>query len=248
MYNEKLNSLFEKWKKTYSEEEQKKFCEDGLLLKEDTSINVDELWEKSKRRILFLVKDCPDGWGYDLRTLLRVSDDARNLKGQFMQRIAKAFYGLLENQADKRVNDKYVNERMENGEVQKTWNTVPFAMIETKKMAGGKDVSSAELQEALERDKKFLIEEIDILSPNVIVCFDGGKNIFNFVTKEYCAGEEPLKIEDKEYAGGFCLYYYKSKNLAVIQSNHPSYAEEDWAFQERIYSPFNNLLRRTDTL
>ena len=46
-YNEQLNTLFEQWKKNYSEG----FCEDGLMLipdnpNPDNLSYVDELWEK----------------------------------------------------------------------------------------------------------------------------------------------------------------------------------------------------------
>ena len=102
-YNALLNTLFEQWKNSYDEDDKKRFCEDGLMLKPDESLNVDTLWEKAPRRVMFLLKDCPDGWGWDTRELLSKYDKEgkiANLTEPFYQKIAKLFFGLLENKFD----------------------------------------------------------------------------------------------------------------------------------------------------
>ena len=69
-YNELLDTLFKQWKNSYNEDVRDKFCQDGIVYKNDSSIDVDLLWGQSSRRVAFLLKDCPDGYGYDTRELL----------------------------------------------------------------------------------------------------------------------------------------------------------------------------------
>ena len=69
-YNELLDTLFKQWKNSYNKDVRDKFCLDGLVYKNDSSIDVDSLWGQSSRRVAFLLKDCPDGYGYDTRELL----------------------------------------------------------------------------------------------------------------------------------------------------------------------------------
>lgn len=244
-YNDLLDTLFKEWENSYSEEDRKKFCKDGIMLKADRSIDVDEQWEKSTRRIMFLLKDCPDGWGYDTREMLRDEkngEENRTLKNKFTRNLAKILYGL-QNKERNEIHDKYVNEHMSDAE--STWNTMPFAFIETKKLAGGKDVSSETMMKALTRDKLFLAKEIDILRPNIIVCFDGDNNIFKYVTEEYFMGVKPSiekrYIYDNEKFN-CCLNYYEQNNTVVINSYHPSAVVADWIFLERVFSPFRSLL------
>ena len=244
-YNDLLDTLFKEWKNSYSEEDRKKFCEDGIMLKYDKSIDVDEQWEKSTRRIMFLLKDCPDGWGYDTRGMLideKKGEENRTLKNKFTRNLAKILYGL-QNKERNEVHDKYVNEHMSDAE--RIWNTVPFAFIETKKLAGGKDVSSETIMKALTRDKLFLAKEIDILRPNIIVCFDGDNNIFKYITDEYFMGVKPSIEKRYIYDNAkfnCCLNYYEQNNTVVVNSYHPSAVVDDWIFLEKVFSPFRSLL------
>jgi hypothetical protein len=74
-YNALLDTLFKQWEKNYSEG----FCKDGLMLIPDnpnpnSTSYVDELWEKSERRVMFLLKDNPDD-GHDIRRWLVDHED-----------------------------------------------------------------------------------------------------------------------------------------------------------------------------
>jgi hypothetical protein len=259
-YNALLDTLFEQWKESYDETEKVKFCEDGLMLKADKSVNVDKNWEDSQRRIMFLLKDNPHG-GNDTRLWLIDKENGeknRNLKKQFIRRIAKLFYGLRENKSDVRINAEKVNSNIKY--VKEAWNTIPFAFIETKKIAGKKDCDSAVLKNYLERDKMFLEKEIDILKPNIIVCCDGENTLFDFITREYFGQPDwpydskyPFWDDQKqeeyfkpEVTMRCRLNYYKQKNVVVIDSYHPSARVQDWAFQERVYCPFSAFLKQCD--
>lgn len=93
-YNEKLNVLFEKWKaKSIENGEEKAFCEDGLMYKYGHDKNyVDELWDKSKKRILFLLKDPIENSG-DSRLWLNEPEN-QQLRPIIMKKLAYILYGL----------------------------------------------------------------------------------------------------------------------------------------------------------
>ena len=100
-YNELLDTLFKRWKNSYNEDDRDKFCQDGIVYKNDSSIDVDLLWGQSSRRVAFLLKDCPDGYGYDTRELLldkigiEKAYKNRELKVKFLKNLAKLLFGLL---------------------------------------------------------------------------------------------------------------------------------------------------------
>lgn len=258
-YNNLLDDLFSEWEKTYSKEDQEKFCRDGLMLKEDNSIDVDKEWEKSTRKIMFLLKDCPDGWGYDTRDSMQKMIGEKcnqqnanaiiNLKINFYRNLAKIFYGLMECGPTNLINDRYVESKLDS--VKKMWNEIPFAFVESKKIAGGKSVSEKSLRNALYRDEKLFKEEFDILSPNIIVCCDGsGTNaIFEFVTNSYFKSK-PEKfggqyiLEDGSIVPNFKtrLWYYSENNVIVIDSYHPS-ARKGWKMLEKVLCPYRAFMQ-----
>ena len=254
-YNAMLDKLFVQWKNSYDETDWKRFCEDGIMLKADDSINVDREWESASRRILFLLKDNPDG-GHDTRLWLRDKnngDNNRNLRTIFIKRIAQAYYGLLycnHGNIDE-INHSVINSRKKTGLVKRTWNERPFAFVEAKKLSGGKTVSENQLNRALQRDAKFLKEEFDILSPNVIVCCDNtGDSLFDFVTTCYLnnkcfqpyGGEYILENDWVVPNLTTCLRYYPDDRIVVIKSYHPS-ARVGWKFLEKIFSPYRAFIR-----
>ena len=108
----------------------------------------------------------------------------RELKVKFLKNLAKLLYGLLEMKSDYVLNDKDVDNRMP--KVIDCWNSKPFVFIESKKLAGGKTVNERAIEDALLLDEVFLKKELDILSPNIIVCCNAtGDSIFNFITQKY---------------------------------------------------------------
>ena len=96
-----------------SEEQQSLFCKDGLMVKADQpSEFVDEKWETSQRRVMFLLKDKNTPDGDDTRLWLidqKNGEHNRRLSGGnvgktgFLPNIARLFYGLLNTNASHRV-------------------------------------------------------------------------------------------------------------------------------------------------
>ena len=75
--NQQLNALFEKWKEASLNNGEKNnefgviFTTDGLVYKNDRSIDVEEQWNSSKRKVLFILKDQPTQYADDVRFWLR---------------------------------------------------------------------------------------------------------------------------------------------------------------------------------
>ena len=138
------------------------------------------------------------------------------------------------------------------GRLKTLFNEVPFAYVEAKKLAGGKTCSDAVLVRTLERDGKFLAEEIRMLEPNIIVCCDTHGIIFDSVVRNYFNGAVPYDEDKWEYVfpeSDFnCrLYYYKEKGALLFNSFHPSSRVQKWKISEAVYSPFRQFFDRYKT-
>ena len=208
-YNEKLDGLFKEWEAKSMANGDGVISKDGLMLKQHTDVN--ELWEQSPKRVMFLMKDQPNGWGDDTRKWLVLSDEDHKAKRNraaspmFLKRLALLLYGFTHNMTDYWAVDE--------NEAVKCFNEVPFAFVEAKKQSGDTSVSDDEMDAYIERYKDFLIEEIAILEPNIIVCCGGPQ--YHFALNTFYK-KENLECIDQN------AYYDKDKNVLVIYSPHPS--------------------------
>ena len=270
-YNGELNKLFEEWKASYPAEADPDsyFCEDGLVVKykdADSGYDINEQWEKSQRKIMFIVKDCPDGWGYDARRLLIGYEgheqtqinaaDVREVKGGFFKNIAHILYGLYymtEENKGKELTDAALDKE----KYTEALNEIPFAYVESKKIAGTASCSSGVLAKTLEKDGQFLEKEISILKPNIIVCCDNEGVIFDNVVKNFFKGLVPDDDSKWEYeyeldgkgCGFNCkLYYYEDQGVLLFNSYHPTPLVKDgWKIYEKVFSPFRQFFAKYKT-
>lgn len=271
-YNENLNKLFDEWVLSYDSEERDLFCRDGLIVKykdESSRYDINRKWHDAERKIMFIVKDCPDGWGWDTRRLLvgyendaksqQNALNARTLKDStgFFPNIAGLLYGLwymTEDNKGKELNSKITNKKS----IIQAFNDIPFAYVEVKKLAGGSECPTALLNKFLNRDGAFLAREIEILHPNIIVCCDQNGDIFNNVVKNYFKGQIPCEDDIWDYKFTFddgsvsdfsCkLYYYKKEGVLLFQSYHPSnLGKEKWKIFEKVLSPFRQFFAKYKT-
>lgn len=272
-YNGRLNVLLNRWNDSYSEEGlYDKFCYDGLVVKnkdEKSGYDINRKWGESKRKIMFILKDCPNGWKYDTRRLLVGYEDkedslknafnTRNLKGRtgFFKNIALILYGLYnmteENKGKEEIKD--IKSSANRNRIVEAFNEIPFAYIESKKIAGTSYCTKNELNKALARDGKFLAEEIKILKPNIIVCCDSSGEIFNCVVNNYFEGVIPdedyrwnyrFRDDDGHDLGFDCkLYYYPEKHVLLFDSFHPTNrGKASWKIYEKVLSPFRQFFHR----
>ncbi len=263
--NQQLDELFnEKWITRYSCEDKKKFVYDGLVYQlnkehkddwlipngspsqagKEADLFINQLWLKSPIRVAFVLKDKNTPDGDDTRKWLILNNEDgkknRNLRTKIMRRLARLLYGLTVEQIG--------FNQLDNHKIKHTWWTTPFAFIEAKKIAGGSSVTKEEMEEALSRDIDLLMEEIKILNPNVLVCFDGEDTQFNYITTEFnkLAGKPEIIIErryDQDNDFKCCLFYYSTLNKVVIKSYHPCDRGANWIHFEKVISPFRELMK-----
>lgn len=259
--NQQLDELFnKKWITRYSCEDQKKFVYDGLVYQinkehkddwlipngspsqagKEADIFINELWLSSPIRVAFVLKDKNTPDGDDTRKWLILNNEDgeknRNLRTKIMRRLARLLYGLA-------VENVGFN-LLDNHKVKHTWETTPFAYIEAKKIAGGTNVTKEEMEDALTRDIDLLMEEIRILDPNIIVCFDGEDTQFDYITTEFEKKEKGYLLEYKypKKPHFICgLRYYPTLNKVVIKSNHPCDRGANWIHYEKVISPFRQI-------
>ena len=274
--NQQLNALFEKWKEErhYSGNV---FVSDGLVyknapwkMKEEEEISgskadleVDKLWKESPLRVAFLLKDTNDSGKDDVRQWMILdtpeSEQTRNLAGGrvgrtgFLPNIARILYGLRYIKQLKYADFEDFKSRYKN-QIVDAWNELPFAFVETKKVAGNKSVKVKEIEAFLSTDGYLLKEELDILQPSIIICTCAEPQ-FKFVTEEYLGNEE-VNEDDKilyRYPDAesveCCLWYYRKKGVIVIKSYHPTYRGKiPWTIFERVISPMRALLKKYPNL
>lgn len=277
-YNGELNKLFEEWKKSYpaDADAENRFCQDGLVVKYKEGYDVNMKWKESQRKIMFLLKDCPDKWGYDTRRLLTGYEDkedsliyaqnTRNLKSLrkggkgdtgFFRNIATILHGLY-NMTEENKGKELTDEALDHDKSCSTFNEVPFAYIECKKLAGKTYCGAASLNAAMRKDKEFIAKEINILKPNMIVCCDNNGNIFDNIVNYYFQGTIPgedsrwdyeYELEDGTKCGFRCkLYYYKEKGMLLFNSYHPtSLGKAKWKIYEKVFSPLRQFFSRYGT-
>ena len=210
--NVALDKLFDEWKSTYDSS----FVADGLMLKCDDTIDVENLWLQSNRRIAFLLKDQNQGtgthWDDDARLWLRIDSRTQQLERRIFHNIANLFYGLSNASAEDYAQFWYGE--LDFDKVRSHFDHYPFAYIECKKTPGGPNLKDSELQTYLQRDRRFLIRELEILNPNIIVCCSG--KIFGFIIDIF--GESNLR----EYGINGNLRYSAERHTVIMYCEHPA--------------------------
>ncbi len=228
-YNEKLNVLFEKWKaKSIENGEEKAFCEDGLMYKYGHDKNyVDELWDKSKKRILFLLKDPIEDSG-DSRLWLNEPEN-QQLRPIIMKKLAYILYGLS-TVKDGKVTDFW---DITHEQLVKCFNEIPFAYVESKKQEGTTVIKDKELDKYINRYKEYLTEEINILNPDIVICFGGPQHHFavNDLYKD-------AEVIDKH------IRLHKQTNTLIIYSYHPRARKSYESFYSEIMHEYGKFLNK----
>jgi len=227
-YNEKLNVLFEKWEaKSIENMEEYQFCQDGLMYKYGHYKNyVDELWDKSPKRILFLLKD-PKEYSGDSREWLQEKEENRQLQPSFIKKLAYVLYGLS-TVKDRKIVDFW---DITHEQLVECFNEIPFAFVESKKQAGTIQIRDKVLKRYINDYKEFLSEEIRILKPNVVICFGGEQ--YHFAVNDLFKDAEVI---DKH------IRLHKQTNTLIIYSYHPSARKSYESFYSEIMHEYGKFL------
>lgn len=185
---------------------------------------------------------------------LKNAENARSVKSKFFKNIANILHGLsILTQENKGISDKFYAIDRNKAEQIKAFDEIPFAFVEAKKLAGKSTCPPNKLQEALNRDGKYLASEINILKPNIIVCCDNDEIIFNSVVQNCFNGKIPDEEHkwkykftiNGEYKGFDCkLYYYEAEGVLLFNSFHPSSRDAKWKVYEKVLSPFRQFFEK----
>lgn len=208
----KKSGLFSRWydhimeKKAYSCGYVNFVC-DGIF---NNTPDACEKWEQAPRKIVFLLKDNPDSMG-DTRGWIeqdRVADDIVE-KNLFIKNLAHAFYALSF--------DVFDFDSIQIEDVKTHAMRSPWALIECKKESGNKSISQKVLREHINRDKEFLLEEFEILHPNIYVCCTGTMDI---VRQKYADG---LVTNIEGIDSKYNVAYHPETNTLILMCYHPSH-------------------------
>jgi len=206
MINSKLNKLFQSWKKEMEENSDIGFCEDGLIYRDGQE---SALWQNSKRRILFLLKENNDNDGQDVREWTG-SINGHSPNGLFYNRLSAWLYGLM-NYTD--TSYPPIEEAFHLTNQMKALSEYPYAYVNVKKKSGGAFADDRTVYDFAKRYAGYLRKELDILSPNIIVC--GGQVVFNIAT-------DIIYPELTFTPSNSWVYQNKENNILLINSFHPT--------------------------
>ena len=251
-YNSQLDNLFSRWIERSEQNSEPReegygriiFTKDGLMEKNDASINISDAWQNAQRRIMFLVKDQPSEWCDDSRLWLRDIDgekpqsrknkeNCRALKSRFIHNIANLFWGLWNATPANLCTSEQLCRSFE--QVKDCFNTHPFAYIECKKQGGGTSISDQTLIQYLNKYGDLLREEIELLDPNIIVCTN--PHIYNFVQNMYgneferIEGHNSIRVDLKHKKVILCSYHPSAWNVNVyegVMDHFRAYLQSDY--------------------
>lgn len=233
-YNYELEHLFDEWieeslkNNEWQSTGQIAFTKDGLLEKNEP-IDIEVLWHSSRKRILFVLKDQPSEWSDDVRLWLKDEswDDKesltrkrnnRELKPRFLRNIANVLWGLYTIDTPKDCDYSKAHESFD--DVKQCFNTIPFALMESKKQGGKTSISNTKLKNYLDRYKDFLQKELDILSPNIIVCTNN--LIYDFVINYYKEKYPDSPLHTLTEEGHNSIRIHPESHTLIFCSFHPS--------------------------
>ena len=256
-FNEELDKLFDQWineiEKNIANSDKEDqyreggtgkviFTRDGLLEKNDPSIDVYQDWVNASRRILFLLKDQPTEWCDDVRLWLKDLGEAeqhaeikkrnRELGKKFIRNIANIFYGLANATAE----DDCAFEQLTYDDVAHCFNTRPFGILETKKQGGGTTLGNTDLNRCLHTYESFIIRQLEIMQPNI--CVSTSWIITSFLKKR--AGSVV------PFPGHKGMFYVRASKTLYLTSYHPSARNAYADFYERVMNDFRFFLRSND--
>lgn len=190
-----INGLFEDWLEFYGSKgiDTKGFSRDGIV--------DEDAFEKATRRVLFILRETNDFWTSnefrgDLRKFLRGT-----LRWQLWHTLGRWAYGILNDFPDYRECDNHRSIRRALGSI---------AVINLKKITGGSWSDLEEINETALRDKTFILQEVDIIDPHVVVaCGTRGHVVWLF------------ELEDVPRPDGLSLSYDEGKERLFLFTRHP---------------------------
>ncbi len=187
---EKLNQLFIEWKSTHSDLNNA-FSHDGII---DES-----KYERAQKKILVITKESnnPEQSEEDYRFWWK-----DGLKYNFSHRIAEWSFGILKSFP--------TLESMTEADCLESIQQIAFMNL--KKLAGGSSVNEEEFKQYIKRDRDFIVRQIAIIEPEIIVSGIGYDDYWKIIYPD---------IELKP--SGYDITIAKYDNMKIVSYYHPSY-------------------------
>lgn len=187
-----MNNIFSEWRLREPHLEQR-FIEDGII---DF-----KKWEKSPRKVLFLLKEAydtnQDSSGFSLTTLVR--EKWKGPKGTTWWRMGYWAY-LLQNISISNLPDYPANKREAKEAL------LSSAVVNIRKSGGKKKSDPKVIAEYATRDRDLLRRQIDDISPNFVVC----------------GGTWPQTKHIWPYASGVSSRFLRNDEINIINFWHPA--------------------------
>lgn len=240
--------ILDKWRKNNEKFGETNFADDGIMYRgkiepiengterfPDEKQQENKMWNEAPLRILFLTKDQNAG-GYDAWD---VRGETGKLSYAFFRNLMYQLYGLVNTKPEYKADYIFTNEQ-----AIELYNTFPIARINAKKEAGANSISNNTLRYYIERDNKFLKEQILSLDADIIVCCgysekieDSGNLLLNFLRNE-C--DYNLIEQDNE---GW-IYFDEKNNKIAINNWHFSARMNSEEWYEQITDAYHRFLEK----
>ena len=187
------------------------------------------LWTNAPLRVLFLTKDqnTSGDTAWDVRSETYwaadeyVTPEERGIdKSFFNSNLVYILYGILNTTADKQLgyNDFTDNEALSFADEQ------IFARINCKKEVGGGKCENYDLQKAIDRDFKWLKEQILNIDADILVCC-GSQNDNNIILNTvYDIYKDEFEYVNCVEGKGTGMHYNKKRNKLAIDAYHLAYS------------------------
>lgn len=238
--------ILNEWRKYNEKNGETNFADDGIMYRgiiEEFDYGTErfsdedqenKMWNEAPLRILFLTKDQNAG-GYDAWD---VRGETGNLSYAFFRNLMYQLYGLVNTRPGYKADYKFTNEQ-----AIELYNSFPIARINAKKEAGVSSVSNHTLKYYIERDSRYLKEQILNLDADIFVCCgysenveESGNLLLNFLKKE-CYHN--LNKQDDNW-----IYFDEENNKIAINNWHLSarLGAEEWYNQ--IINAYHHFLEK----
>lgn len=228
---EQENELFTLWESAFKKNGDTGFCRDGLIFngalynndKNRKSGNQEEVWFNAKRKVVFLMKEANDNKGEDYREW--------GLYGETKAAFFRFIYAWLNGLST--VGSEGIIPPM----VTRLDTSMPLCIVNVKKKSGGSSANYNEIYDHVSKYKDFLRQQLDIYSPNIVVC--GGSWKMATIAKELYNGvTDFVKMKDSNW-----IWYSVEKKLVLIDSYHPGAYKENEEKYDTLIEHFQKFLR-----
>lgn len=231
-YQERIDTVFAKWINDYKRDGKNSFVRDGVPFPEDYYVN--------SPRVLFVLKDPNDIKATYESSQLDAYRDFGEKKidrwhNRMMPRIAK-MYKVLGGKSDKEMSEF---EAIKN-----------IAFMNLKKTGGSNCVSGNVIASYTSIYRNRILEQIDIINPDYIICCGCCVQFVKYIMLDLPLNKRVKWRNLVEQKGNNYCFYWKKKDIIVIDMYHPSYTRNKFAhdseyiklFTERIGKDYKERL------